>query len=63
MTAQAIEQMPRLMLEQILQRRSERMLYYEDIKLRREGEVCTGGRDVLYTRWVAKPLDEPLTRS
>jgi len=38
------------------------MLYYEDTKLRRRGEVCIGGRDVTYTRYDAKSLAEPLTR-
>jgi len=38
------------------------MLYYEDTKLRRRGEVYTGGRDVIYTRYNAKSLAEPLTR-
>jgi len=38
------------------------MLYYEDTKLRRRGEVCIGGRDVIYTRYDAKSLAEPLTR-
>jgi len=38
------------------------MLYYEDTKLRRRGEVYIGGRDVIYTRYNAKSLAEPLTR-
>jgi len=38
------------------------MLYYEDTKLRRRGEVCIGGKDVIYTRYNAKSLAEPLTR-
>ena len=38
------------------------MLYYEDTKLRRRGEVYTGGRDVTNTRYNAKSLAEPLTR-
>ena len=42
MTARAIKQMPRRRLEQILQRRSERMLYYEDIKV--------GAREVVRPR-------------
>jgi hypothetical protein len=28
----------------------KQILYYEDTKLRRRGEVYTGGRDVTYTR-------------
>ena len=38
------------------------MLYYEDTKLRRRGEVYIGGRGVTYTRYNAKSLAEPLTR-
>jgi len=38
------------------------MLYYKDTKLRRRGEVYTGGRDVINTRYDAKSLAEPLTR-
>jgi len=38
------------------------MLYSEDTKLRRRGEVCIGGRDVIYTRYNAKSLAKPLTR-
>ena len=38
------------------------MLYYEDTKLRRRGEVYIGGRDVTYTHYDAKSLAESLTR-
>jgi len=38
------------------------MLSYKDTKLRRRGEVCIGGRGVIYTRYDAKSLAEPLTR-
>jgi len=38
------------------------MLYSEDTKLRRREEVYIGGRDIIYTRYNAKSLAEPLTR-
>jgi len=38
------------------------MLYYENTKLKRRGEVYIGGRGVIYTRYNAKSLAKPLTR-
>jgi len=38
------------------------MLYSEDTKLKRRGEVYIGGRDVIYIYYNTKSLAKPLTR-